>query len=138
MAYTAACSIYSSPKNAEKVETYPKLYVEGDYFTRADFNAIKNYYDNTELGYNAALSALTGLLLSPLGALGFLVGAGLGYYVTAMASELLENRDSVFEEMATSDTYTPDSWYVKLTYTYKRHGSNDGAWMLSDATAILK
>lgn len=132
MASFRGTAIYCTPNEAKKVSTYPNMVATAT-IDREAAVAIREYYNSKEAHVTTAAGMLAGLALAPFApVIGILITPTTGF-LTYLFTELLETRDDIFDALAVNSSGI-EEWTIDVEYHYSRHGSNDGAWFLSDAS----
>lgn len=119
-------AFYCSPVRAEELG----YELEESYtLSRSEAKKLRDEYEKMEQGQAWAVSVVLGVLGVAIKATVYAIGFAIGSATaTAIASDFFQQLDNDFDEIATGDSAFAD---VILTYKYKRHGSNDGAYFLS-------
>jgi len=128
---SVALAFYKTPSQAAVLGTTITKTVS---IAQAEATIIRNYYQALESGATTSMAALAGAVAAVLTRncqIALQVTAGVA--ATLISSNLVQ---TYFGQMANMfDAIDNDSTlkYV-ATYTYIRHGSNDGAYWLTDMT----
>ncbi|MCT4597059.1 MAG: hypothetical protein N4A50_04175 [Vallitalea sp.] len=117
--------IYATPNEAEKLGyKITKSYT----LSRDEAKKLRNQYEQYEAGENWTVSTVLVLFGAAISGIWAVIGYGVGTLTAqTISGDYLENLDNDFGELAESSCEFNE---VEATFSYRRHGSNDGAYFL--------
>ena len=121
-------AIYKTPIQADKLG---KTITKTQTITKTEAKQLRDYYNQIGSQQKTALALIATLVG---GYLGKVTGVVFGITYTLGSTKIQTYFENLGSQFATLVDDMCKSETVTFTYTYKRHGSNDGAYWLTKVT----
>jgi len=135
-------AIYCTPHEANRIGDSFKTTV---FLSKDQVKQVRDYYLDKQAGNVTRVGVLTtvatalasqfvlpAVILEAFGVAGTVSGGAVLGFITGAITDSLDSRADVFDDLYGQNK---TNFAMRVTYTYYRHGSNDGAYFISDIYA---